>query len=105
MPSGNAPSLTPAEAVELHHQALVIYTQQPPITSGIVFTPGMQAKLAELAELGRARSEVGAALEAALVRDVQTSEEARAQYLDMCQRSGVTVACGTFSGSHKLSAA
>lgn len=100
-----APSLTPDEARELHRRALVIDTQQPPITSGIVFTPGMRSKLAELVALGRARSEVGTALEAALVRDVQTSADARAQYLDMWGRSGVTVACGTFSGGHKLSIA
>lgn len=101
----SAPSLSPDEARELHRQALVIDTQQPPITSGIVFTDGMKTRLAELVQLGRARSEAGTALEAALVRDVQTSADARAMYLDMWRRSGVTVACGTFSGGHKLSVA
>jgi membrane dipeptidase len=105
MPAGSAPSLSPDEARALHKDALVIDTQQPPITSGIVYTAGMRAKLAELEELGRTRSEVGAPLEAALVRDLQTSDEARALYLDMWRKSGVTVACGTFSGGHKLSVA
>ena len=46
MPRGRPPSLTPQEALELHRQALVIDTQQPPITTGIVFTPGMRAAVA-----------------------------------------------------------
>ncbi|HVX31250.1 MAG TPA: hypothetical protein VHA53_12285, partial [Nitrolancea sp.] len=50
-------SLTPDEARELHKQALVIDTQQPPITSGIVFTPGMRKALEELAQQGRTRAE------------------------------------------------
>ena len=105
MPAGSTPSLSPNEARALHKDALVIDTQQPPITSGIVFTPRMRATLDELVVAGRARSEVGPQLEAALVRDVQTSDGARGMYLDMWRQSGVTVACGTFSGSHKLSAA
>lgn len=99
------PTLTPDEARELHQQALVIDTQQPPITTGIVFTEGMRRVLAELADLGRARSEVGPALEAALVRDIRTSPAAAEQYLDMWRRSGVTAACGTFSGTERLATA
>jgi hypothetical protein len=44
----------------------VIDTQPPPITSGIVLTPGMREALAE----------AGIALEAALVRDIQTGPSA-----------------------------
>lgn len=105
MSSHRAPSLTPGEARELHHQALVIDTQQPPITSGIVFTPGMRAALSDAAAQGRTRAEVGPALEAALVRDIQTTEEGRAIYLDMWKRSGVTVACGTYAGPDRLATA
>ncbi len=105
MPAGRTPSLTPEEAQQLHHNALVIDTQQPPITSGIVFTPLMQETVATMAERGRTRAEAGPAVEAALVRDVQTSEIAKQMYLDMWRESGVTVACGTYSGSHKPSQA
>lgn len=105
MPAGRAPSLTPDEARELHRAALVIDTQQPPITSGIVFTPGMREMLEALAAQGRTRAEVGPALEAALVRDIQTTGAGREMYLDMWRRSGVTVACGTYAGPDRLATA
>lgn len=105
MSRGRTPSLTPDEARELHRQALVIDTQQPPITTGIVFTPGMRAAAAELARRGRTRAEAAPVLEATLTREIQESPEARAIYLDMWRRSGVTVACGTFSGIDRLATA
>ena len=98
-------SLTPQEAQELHQQALVIDTQQPPIISGIVFTPGMRIAVSELAKQGRTRAEAAPVLEAILTREIQTSQEARDMYLDMWRRSGVTVACGTFSGFDRLATA
>jgi len=105
MPAARTPSLTPDEARELHRQALVIDTQQPPITSGIVFTPGMREALEALADQGRTRAEAGPALEAALVRDIQDTTEGRDLYLDMWRRSGVTVACGTYAGPDRLATA
>lgn len=105
MPRGRTPSLTPDEARELHRQALVIDTQQPPIATGIVFTPGMRAAAAELARRGRTRAEAAPVLEAVLTREIQDSSEAREIYLDMWRRSGVTVACGTFSGIDRLATA
>jgi membrane dipeptidase len=105
MPAGGTPSLTPDEAWQLHHETLVIDTQQPPITSGIVFTPKMREAVQHMAERGRTRTEAGPAIEAALVRDVQTSSDAKRMYLDMWRDSGVTVACGTYSGSHRPSQA
>lgn len=105
MPAGSSPSLTPDEARQLHEEALVIDTQQPPITSGIVFTEGMKAAVEEQAARGRTRAEAAPVIEAALVRDIQTSQAARDLYLGMWRESGVTAACGTYSGSHKLSAA
>ncbi len=104
MPS-RTPSLTPAEALELHRQALVIDTQQPPISSGIVFTPNMRETLADLARQGRTRAEAGPVLEDVLARDIETGQEARDLYLDMWRASGVTVACGTFSGPDRLATA
>lgn len=105
MPAGRTPSLTPDEARKLHYDAVVIDTQQPPITSGIVFTPRMREAVKRMAERGRTRAEAGPAIEAALVRDIQTSNEAKQMYLDMWGDAGVTVACGTYSGSHKPSQA
>lgn len=91
------PSLTASEALELHLEALVIDSQQPPLTSGIVFTPGMRDALDDLTQRGRTRAEAGVVLENILAREIQVSQEAREIYLDMWQRSGVTVACGTYS--------
>ena len=105
MSSRRGTSLTPDEARELHRQALVIDTQQPPIMTGIVFTPGTRAKVAELAMQGRTRAEAAPVLEQVLTKEMQTSPEAREIYLDMWRRSGVTVACGTFSGFDRLATA
>ncbi|MEM7035182.1 MAG: membrane dipeptidase [Chloroflexota bacterium] len=93
-----SPSLTAPEALELHKQALVIDTQQPPLTSGLVFTPGMRESLDELVKFGRTRTEAATVLENVLAREIQVSEEAGQIYLDMWKRSGVTAACGTYSG-------
>jgi membrane dipeptidase len=98
-------SLTPDEARELHRQALVIDTQQPPIMTGIVFTPGMRAAVEDLARQGRTRAEAAPVLEQVLTKEIQTSPEAREIYLDMWRQSGVTVACGTFSGFDRLATA
>ena len=89
----------------MHQQALVIDTQQPPIISGIVFTPGMRTAVEELAQQGRTRAEAAGVLENVLTREIQTSSDARDMYLDMWHQSGVTVACGTFSGFDRLSVA
>ncbi len=105
MSSQRQASLTPDETRELHQQALVIDTQQPPIMTGIAFTPGMREAVSELAKQGRTRAEAAPVLEAVLTKEMQTSPEARELYLDMWRRSGVTVACGTFSGFDRLATA
>jgi membrane dipeptidase len=75
----------------------VIDSQQPFVTSGIVFTPGMRQALSRLVAQGRTQAELAPLLSDALARDVQLSDEARQAYSDKWTRSGVTVACGTFS--------
>ncbi len=99
------PTLTAEEARELHAEALVIDTQQPPITTGALFTPRMRQVVQECARLGRTRAEVQPALEAMVVRELRESPEARVAYLELWQRSGVTVACGTYSGPGPISQA
>lgn len=105
MASQRVQSLSADEARRLHEEALVIDTQQPPIISGIVFTPGMKAAVEELAAQGRTRAEAAPVLEAVLTREIAESEAARTQYLNMWRESGVTVACGTFSGFDRLATA
>lgn len=99
------PALTPDEARQLHYEALVIDTQQPPITYGMVFTERMRQALQEFARQGRSREEVQPILEAMACREVQTSDEVRRRYLDLWKKSGVTVACGTYSGPGPISQA
>ncbi|MCS7051218.1 MAG: membrane dipeptidase, partial [Thermomicrobium sp.] len=99
------PTLTPEEARALHAEALVIDSQQPPITTGALFTPAMRQLVAESARMGRTRAEVQPVLEAMVVRELRSSPAARQSYLDLWQRAGVTVACGTFSGPGPISQA
>jgi membrane dipeptidase len=93
--------LTPDEARQLHHEALVIDTQQPPATSGFVFTERMRAALAELHRKGLSREEAAPLMVDMAAEEIRTSPQARQQYVDLWRRSAVTVACGTYSGSAK----
>ncbi|MEM7802811.1 MAG: membrane dipeptidase, partial [Chloroflexota bacterium] len=58
----------------------------------------MRESLDNLVKNGRTRAEAGAVLENVLAREIEVSEAAGQIYLDMWTRSGVTVACGTYSG-------
>ncbi len=53
MPYRTKPSLTPDEARRLHFEALVIDAQQPPATTGFLFTEKMRAALAEYVQQRR----------------------------------------------------
>lgn len=93
------PSLTPDEARQLHHEALVIDTQQPPATTGFLFTDRMRAALAEFLRThpDASREEAEPLMEEMAAHEICTSADARRTYLDLWHRSGVTVACGTLS--------
>jgi len=81
----------------------VIDSQQPPATRGFLFTDKMRAALEEYFRKGMTREEAAPLLEDMAAREIQTSADARKQYLDLWRKSGVTVACGTYSGSMKVS--
>lgn len=91
-----SPSLTPEEARQLHYEALVIDSQQPPATSGLLFTESMKAALEECSAKGMSRYEVGDLMATMAAREIVSSPEARQQYLDIWNKAGVTVACGTY---------
>ncbi len=93
-----APTLSSEEARRLHREALVIDSQQPPATSGFLFTDNMRAALEEYHERGMTRGQAKVLLDAMAAREIQTSVEAREQYLDFWAASGVDVACGTYAG-------
>jgi membrane dipeptidase len=94
--------LTPNEARELHRAALVIDAQQPPATSGFIFTERMRTALNGYLTRDsgpKSRDEIAPLMEEMATRELQTSAEARQAYLDLWRRAGVTAACGTYSGS------
>ena len=99
------PSLGPDEARQLHEQALVIDSQQPPVTSGFLFTERMREQIDAWRHDGMSRADVAQAVQMLAAREIQTSADARRIYRDLWRRSGVTVACGTFTGSNRLSEA
>lgn len=78
------PTLTPDEALQLHYEALVVDAQQPPATTGLLFTERMHLALSDY--LGSSterkfRDEIAPLLEAMAVREIRTSEEARQAYV------------------------
>ena len=96
------PTLTPDEARALHHEAMVIDSQQPPATTGFLFTDRMRAALAEFRARRMGRDEAHPLLVDLAGEELFTSSAAREQYLAFWHASGVTVACGTYSGSHRI---
>jgi membrane dipeptidase len=96
------PTLTPDEARALHYEALVIDSQQPPATTGFLFTDRMRAALAEFHGRRMARDEAQPLLVDLAAQELLTSSAAREQYLEFWHAAGVTVACGTYSGSHRI---
>ncbi len=105
MPRRATPSLTPDEALRLHHDALVIDSQQPPATNGFLFTDAMRQALAGYQKQGMSREEAQPLMVDMAAREIRTSVDARRQYLEFWRTSGVTVACGTYSGSMRISEA
>ena len=91
------PTLTPEEARQLHYEALVIDSQQPTVTRGFLFTDRMRSAVQEYAARGMDRFHARDLLSAMAAWEMQTSPEARRSYIDIWERSGVTVACGTYS--------
>ncbi len=100
-----APTLSPEEARQLHYDALVIDSQQPGVTSGLLFTEPMRAALHEYAKQGMSRGEARLHLEELVAQELRSSPEARQAYLDIWNRSGVTVSCGTYSSVERPSQA
>ena len=99
------PSLTPAEARELHYEALVIDAQQPPATSGFLFNDNMRAALAELHERGVDRGIAGNLMARMAAREVQINPEAVKDYVGLWNTSGVTIGAGTYIAGNRIEVA
>ena len=98
-------TLTPAEARKLHEEALVIDSQQPGITSGMLFTDNMKNMLDEYVKQGLSRFEIALLLRDMAVDEIRDSAEARHEYLQTWEKSGVNVASGTYAGPSSHEAA
>ena len=93
-------TLTPDEARLLHVEALVIDSQQPSATSGLLFTESMKAALDGYVRDGLSRGQIRALLRDMALREVQSSAAARRQYMGLWHTAGVTVASATYAGPY-----
>jgi membrane dipeptidase len=96
------PILSKQEAIQLHNDSLVIDSQQPPITSGALFTKNMKETLDEWFKDGMTRGEARGHLSNMIADEIQNDQDARNQYIDLWNKSGVTVASGTYAGPAKM---
>ena len=92
------PTLTPEEALQLHEEALVIDSQQPGATNGILFTGTMREALDGYVSDGLPRRQIRTKLQAMAVREVQSSPGARRQYMGLWDMAGVNVCSATYAG-------
>ena len=95
-------SLSKDEAIKLHKEALVIDSQQPPITSGSLFTDNMRKALDGWYKDGLSQAETRGLLSNMIADEIKSSQDARNQYLDLWKKSGVNIASGTYAGPAKM---
>ena len=93
-----SPAMTPSEALQFHEEVLVVDSQQPGATSGLLFNHVMREALGEFVAEGKTRGEIRKLMQALAAREVQTSAEARREYMGLWEASGVDVASGTYAG-------
>ena len=83
------PSLSQEEALKLHHEALVIDSQIPTITIGGLYTDNMRKKMDECFKEGLTKAEASAILSSMIPGEIQSSSDAKAQYIELWEKSGV----------------
>ena len=81
------PTLSKEEAIQLHNESLVIDSQQPPITSGALFTDNMRKSLDEWFKEGMTRAEARGLLSNMMADEIQNSQDAKNQYIEMWDKS------------------
>ena len=94
--------LSDQEALQLHQEALVIDSKQPPATSGFLFTERMKLDLLDMDKAGYTRAQASNQLSKIAMDEIRDSESAREQYLSLWHRSGVSVASGTYSAGIEI---
>ena len=67
-------------------------------TRGFLFTPTMKTKLMELSETGHNRTEASSILAKMAANEIQKSDVAKKEYMDLWTKSGVTIASSCLMG-------
>ena len=91
-------TLSAEEARHLHYKALVMDSQAPGPTRSYLFTDGMKAVLEEALDNRMTREQITQLITGMVVQEVQTSTQAKKQYLDLWRKAGVTAASVTCAG-------
>ena len=100
IPRSKKPSMTPGEALEFHQDALVVDSKMI-VSQGTLYTERMREAMAEWVNEGRlSRFEIQERLLDMEIQELQNSEEARNQFLNFWERTGVTVGSSTYAGPH-----
>ena len=94
------PSMTPEEARLFHEEALVVDSQQPGVTSGLLYTEAMHEAMLEMAADGMSRGQIRKRLQAMTVSEIRDHPESARQYMAMWEEAGVNVASATYAGPH-----
>ena len=92
------PVFTPGEARQFHDEILVVDSQQPGATSGLLFNDAMRSALSDYISEGKTRGEIRKLLQAMAATQIQTSTDARREYMGLWKNSGVDVASATYAG-------
>ncbi len=92
------PVLSQEEALQLHKEALVVDSQIPTITLGGLFTDNMKKRMDECFKEGMTKAEASNILSAMIPGEIQNSTDAKAQYIELWEKSGVNIASGTYAG-------
>ena len=71
--------LSDQEALQLHQEALVIDSKQPPATSGFLFTERMKLDLLDMDKAGYTRAQASNQLSKIAMDEIRDSESAREQ--------------------------
>ena len=93
-------SMTPEEVRLFHEKALVIDSQQPGVTSGLLYTEAMHEAMRQMAADGMSRGEIRKRLQAMTVGEIRNHPESARQYMAMWEEAGVNVASATYAGPH-----
>ena len=93
------PIMTPEEALQFHKNTLIVDSQQPGATSGLLFNTKMKQALKNFIDEGKTRREIRILLQAMATKEIQNSPEAANEYMDIWEEAGVDVASATYAAT------